>query len=207
MRACVRAPLSLARPARLLAREFVFAPRAAGPQAERAGPQTSRGAQEEASRSICSRLVLYPELPWGAPPSWEDKDFRGRTFLMYWELITCLACFYVGIKVRPSFEFRAGPRRMALSSACAHMQTVERRTPMPPFRTRHRVPSHAGQHGELAGIPAIPCGAGMSALVPYRPTAVVRWSRHRSAAIHARRAVRACTHARRARACSIRLQA
>ena len=45
------------------------------------------------------RARFYPDLPWGAPQSWGQAEFKGQTFLMNWEFLTCFACFYVGIKV------------------------------------------------------------------------------------------------------------
>ena len=49
--------------------------------------------------STLNRALFYPELPWGAPPSWEETEWRGQAFLMYWELLSTAACFYVGFKV------------------------------------------------------------------------------------------------------------
>ena len=65
-------------------------------------PQSSRSAQGATLRPVRpagSWYILYPELPWGAPPSWEAHRFRGQTFLINWEIITTIACFYIGIKV------------------------------------------------------------------------------------------------------------
>ena len=42
---------------------------------------------------------MYPELPWGAPPSWNRQGKIGGVFLVYWEMLTCLACVYVAITV------------------------------------------------------------------------------------------------------------
>ena len=40
---------------------------------------------------------IYPELPWGAPPSWKVTGRLGGTFLIYWECFTCLGvvCVFV----------------------------------------------------------------------------------------------------------------
>jgi len=58
------------------------------------------------AQKAMSKAWFYPELPWGAPPSWDEGKPRsrclphkGKNFLMQWELLTCFACFYVGIKV------------------------------------------------------------------------------------------------------------
>ena len=42
---------------------------------------------------------IYPELPWGAPPSWSRSGKIGGTFLIYWELCTCCACVYVALTI------------------------------------------------------------------------------------------------------------
>lgn len=41
------------------------------------------------------RALLYPELPWGAPPGWEQGHSRGQTFLIIWDCIIFLCCLYV----------------------------------------------------------------------------------------------------------------
>jgi hypothetical protein len=57
--------------------------------------------EEVLRHKCCSKAFLYPELPWGAPPTWQTtgRAQSGKEFLMYWEFLTCFACFYVGIKV------------------------------------------------------------------------------------------------------------
>jgi hypothetical protein len=41
------------------------------------------------------RALLYPELPWGAPPGWETGHSRGQNFLIVWDCIIFLCCLYV----------------------------------------------------------------------------------------------------------------
>lgn len=41
---------------------------------------------------------FYPDVPWGAPPSW-DKRTKGKMFLRVWDVITFIACIYVAIMV------------------------------------------------------------------------------------------------------------
>ena len=69
---------------------------------------------EDADQPCCAagrlwRAWLYPELPWGAPPNWNKRKMRGKTFLMYWDITTFLACIYVAIVVPyvTGFEDRA----------------------------------------------------------------------------------------------------
>ena len=41
------------------------------------------------------RALLYPELPWGAPPGWEQGHSRGQNFLIVWDCMIFLCCLYV----------------------------------------------------------------------------------------------------------------
>ncbi len=44
-----------------------------------------------------NRAWFYPDLPWGAPPSSSDGVNRQPTpWLLYWEIVTCIACLYIG---------------------------------------------------------------------------------------------------------------
>jgi len=45
------------------------------------------------------KALLYPDLPWGAPPEWKSKQQRGRRFLLLWDLIIFLGCLYVSIVI------------------------------------------------------------------------------------------------------------
>ena len=61
------------------------------------------GAQSAESASVLrgsnsvrgGRALLYPELPWGAPPGWEQGHSRGQTFLICWDILIFLCCLYV----------------------------------------------------------------------------------------------------------------
>ncbi len=46
-----------------------------------------------------AKAWLYPELPWGAPPGWANKNQRGKTFLRVWDVVTFLGCIHVAISV------------------------------------------------------------------------------------------------------------
>ncbi len=41
------------------------------------------------------RALLYPELPWGAPPEWNKRSGRGKRFLIAWEIWTFICCMSV----------------------------------------------------------------------------------------------------------------
>jgi hypothetical protein len=41
------------------------------------------------------RAILYPELPWGAPPGWEQGHSQGQSFLIVWDCLIFLCCLYV----------------------------------------------------------------------------------------------------------------
>jgi hypothetical protein len=45
------------------------------------------------------RRPRYPELPWGAPPSWQIPEMRGAKFMQVWEMLSFLACLYVSATV------------------------------------------------------------------------------------------------------------
>jgi hypothetical protein len=70
-------------------------------------PDQATAQQQRQKAILSSKAWFYPELPWGAPPSWDEGQTRrrclphrgGKNFLMQWELLTCFACFYVGLKV------------------------------------------------------------------------------------------------------------
>lgn len=51
------------------------------------------------TRGVPGRAWLYPELPWGAPPNWQKTKMPGKTFLMYWDALTFVACLWVAIVV------------------------------------------------------------------------------------------------------------
>jgi hypothetical protein len=46
-----------------------------------------------------ARAWFFPELPWGAPPSWQLAGSPQTEWLLPWEIATSLACIYVGVKV------------------------------------------------------------------------------------------------------------
>ena len=46
-----------------------------------------------------ARAWFFPELPWGAPPSWQLAGSPQTQWLLPWEIVTSLACIYVGLKV------------------------------------------------------------------------------------------------------------
>ena len=41
------------------------------------------------------RALFYPEIPWGAPPTWKGTFMRGVRFLQFWDVLTSIACLYV----------------------------------------------------------------------------------------------------------------
>ena len=45
------------------------------------------------------RAWFYPELPWGAPPSWQLLGKPETKWLLPWDILTSMACIYVGLKV------------------------------------------------------------------------------------------------------------
>ena len=47
------------------------------------------------SRKAVPKAWLYPELPWGAPPCWEQGRSRGQTFLIIWDITIFICCLYV----------------------------------------------------------------------------------------------------------------
>ena len=55
--------------------------------------------EKDALSGTWASAWVYPELPWGAPPSWERRGKFGGVFLVYWEMLTCIACVYVAITV------------------------------------------------------------------------------------------------------------
>ena len=55
--------------------------------------------EKDALSGTWASAWVYPELPWGAPPSWERHGKFGGVFLVYWEMLTCIACVYVAITV------------------------------------------------------------------------------------------------------------
>jgi hypothetical protein len=73
----------------------------------------------------CSRAWVYPELPWGAPPSWSKQPQFGGTFLVYWELLTCLACVYVAITVPYIAGIDEAKGEYSLFGDCVLLQIVE----------------------------------------------------------------------------------
>ena len=46
---------------------------------------------------------FYPELPWGAPPSWKESGHTTTSWLVTWEFITGCACFWVAFSLPYSF--------------------------------------------------------------------------------------------------------
>ena len=42
--------------------------------------------------------LLYPELPWGSPPSWK-KTGQTQTQLIIWEMTTGLGCLWVALSL------------------------------------------------------------------------------------------------------------
>lgn len=46
-----------------------------------------------------ARAWFFPELPWGAPPSWQLAGSPQTCWLLPWEIATSMACVYVGLKV------------------------------------------------------------------------------------------------------------
>ena len=65
------------------------------------------------------RACIFPDLPWGAPPSWG----KATKWLTYWELLTGLLCLYVGLKVpyEAGFDQVKGPMYQHFSD-CALSQ-------------------------------------------------------------------------------------
>uniref|UniRef100_A0A7S4PDA0 Cyclic nucleotide-binding domain-containing protein n=1 Tax=Guillardia theta TaxID=55529 RepID=A0A7S4PDA0_GUITH len=54
----------------------------------------------EQQRAGCyQKAWIYPELPWGAPPSWNENHLFSSKFLAIWECLTCMACLYIAFIV------------------------------------------------------------------------------------------------------------
>jgi len=52
---------------------------------------------------------FYPELPWGSPPAWKESGHPTTTWLVSWELVTCLAVVWVGLSL-PYASFLDGSK-------------------------------------------------------------------------------------------------
>lgn len=46
-----------------------------------------------------ARAWFFPELPWGAPPSWQLTGNPQTSWLLPWDILTAFACIYVGLTV------------------------------------------------------------------------------------------------------------
>jgi hypothetical protein len=62
-------------------------------QSEEEAPLESNS--PKAKKNPGGRALLYPELPWGAPPGWQDGRNRGHSFLIVWDCAIFLCCLYV----------------------------------------------------------------------------------------------------------------
>ncbi len=47
------------------------------------------------NKLLAGRAILYPELPWGSPPSWKKSGQTTQTQLVFWESTTAVACLWV----------------------------------------------------------------------------------------------------------------
>ena len=56
----------------------------------------AEGASAAEGRRSSGHAWFYPELPWGAPPSWQAKH-KVTWYLTYWEVFMSFLCLYVGI--------------------------------------------------------------------------------------------------------------
>ena len=81
-----------------------------------ASPATSRGdtgtgLTSTRQHASCQMCWLYPDLPWGLPPTPEIQNNlagqwrRGANFLKIWEFFTATACLYVGVMVPLTLGF------------------------------------------------------------------------------------------------------
>jgi hypothetical protein len=50
------------------------------------------------NKLIQGYALLYPELPWGSPPSWK-KSGQTQTLLVIWEMTTGMGCLWVAISL------------------------------------------------------------------------------------------------------------
>lgn len=65
----------------------------------RAVDESAGGATSKRKHSEHGRAWFYPELPWGAPPSWQLLGSPQTKWLLPWEICTSCAVVYVGLKV------------------------------------------------------------------------------------------------------------
>ena len=61
-------------------------------------PPTGDSSASDAQHFRGGRARVFPDLPWGAPPSWGQSG-KPTKWLIYWEFLTSALCLYVGIKV------------------------------------------------------------------------------------------------------------
>ena len=51
------------------------------------------------NKLLAGYAILYPELPWGSPPSWKKPGQTTQAQLVAWEFSTAVACLWVAVSL------------------------------------------------------------------------------------------------------------